>query len=356
MEVKVYDRPNIMVETVELVSSWFNQVNPKNMTASGSYCIPATEIKRMMNEVCCDLDPEDAQLRFYFQGLPGDDPSAEKRPIACVAGLVIRSELHGMVCALEEYRQHLHNGIMGGTYPRIITFTGSGVGISCRDNYSSIADGLIDLNMSDLLKLRLVETMANYHHHVDVLCNLLEPLARRLESLLEPWIEKMQPKVQQWREELSTQEGVDTFCARLNTNLDGLECIYMTMCMLYPHIGGGSFSHEEKNLRCAVGLTMPAGIEKRQEILDLDMAGLRLLSGKDRVEMLRAMSGRSMSQKEVTKELGINSGTVFRDLSSLTAAHLLSLTVKGDNRTYTTNMEYLEKLTERLLEYIRQGR
>lgn len=356
MEVLVYNRPNLLVETVELVSSWFNQVNPKNATAGGPYCIPAAEIKHMMSEVCCDLDPEDARLRFYFQGLPGDDPNGEKRPIACVAGLVIRSELHGMVCDLEEYRQRLHNGIMGGANPRFITFTGSAIGVSCRDTYSPLTDELIKLNMSDVLRLRLTETLANYHYHVDWICDFLEPLARRLEPLLEPWVERMQPRVQQWREELSTEEGVSNFCARLNTNLDGLEGILVNMCMFYPHIGGGCFSHEQKKLRCALGLTMPAGDETRLEILDLDMSGIRLLSGKDRVEMLRAMSGRYMSQKEITKELGINSGTVFRDLSSLTAAHLLNLTVDGENRTYTTNMEYLERLTERLLEYIRQGR
>ncbi len=356
MEIVMHLRPNLLIETAELVCAYFNQISPKNLTAHGPYCIPAAEVERMMNLVCGDLDRDDARLRFYLQGLPADDPNAERRPIASVGGILVRSPLYGKAYALEEARTLMHEDILGDSNRIFNTFTGYALGVTTRVEYCSLTDELNKLNMSDILRLRLTEALSNYHYHVDQICDLLEPLARRLEPLLEPWVEKILPRIEQWRNALSTPEGVEAFCARLNTNLDGMERIFVGMSLFYPQTSQGHFSHVSKDLFCGLGLALPLNKGEQDELFDLDLAGLRLLSGRDRVEMLRSMAGKYMTQKELTRELGINSGTVFRDLSSMTMAHLLELVVEDGNRSYTTNLDYLERLTAKLMSYIRQGR
>ena len=95
---------------------------------------------------------------------------------------------------------------------------------------------------------------------------------------------------------------------------------------------------------------------KDNSLTDTETLVLRLLSSVDRVDMLKLMCGRVMTPKELTKELGMNPGSVFRDLNSLFQAKLIDMVVEGTHRSYTTNMENFENFLRRLHGYVKSGR
>lgn len=77
-----------------------------------------------------------------------------------------------------------------------------------------------------------------------------------------------------------------------------------------------------------------------------------LISNPDRPEMLAAMMRRPMGGHELAGELGLNSGTVFRDLNNLATAKLITRVAEGRKRVYSTNMETLRSLTRRILQVV----
>lgn len=70
MEFQVYRKPCMLLETVELVYSYVNQVPAEQLTESGEYCIPAREIPSIREAVCGPLDLENEELQFYFKVYP----------------------------------------------------------------------------------------------------------------------------------------------------------------------------------------------------------------------------------------------------------------------------------------------
>ena len=70
------------------------------------------------------------------------------------------------------------------------------------------------------------------------------------------------------------------------------------------------------------------------------------------LEMLAAMMRRPMGGHELAGELGLNSGTVFRDLNNLATAKLITRVAEGRKRVYSTNMETLRSLTRRILQVV----
>ena len=65
-----------------------------------------------------------------------------------------------------------------------------------------------------------------------------------------------------------------------------------------------------------------------------------------------ATSGATMGGYELASELGLNSGTVFRDLNNLATAQLITRDVRGRRSVYSTNMDMLRRLMRRTLKVV----
>ncbi len=71
--------------------------------------------------------------------------------------------------------------------------------------------------------------------------------------------------------------------------------------------------------------------------------------------MIRAVTNRAMSMRDLTAQLGLNPGTIFRNLNSLTNAGLLVKELRGDRYFYRANFTFIEAVFQHMLDFYRQG-
>lgn len=358
MEIQVYERPNLLWEVADLLCAYVNRVSPEKLTSNRPYCIPAPIVAELMEQVCSHVDRNDIWVRFFFEGFPMSTPSSNEMQTVSLGCILVRNALGGRDCDLMECRKILHDRDLENHMDKpvgINAVLAHGIDTLAVEDFQPISQLLRKVEMPEELRLPLTEALSNYHRYVDLLCDLLEPLAQRLEPLLTPWVENLRPRVEQWRSILQTEEGLREFCFRMNLNMDGLERIQMSLHLFYPDVSVSWCMMQSKICYFSAGLQHLPLQDEKDELGEIEMAALRLLSGADRIKMLRAMSGRVMTQKEVALELGINSGTVFRDLNNLVMAHLVRIVHDGNYRGYTTNLDYLDRVTAHLNRYIRNG-
>lgn len=343
------------METADLLFAYVNRLAPAVLTSDKPYCIPETEVARIMELVCGHLDPEDAKLRFYFQSVPVDNVKSAKLGGTSVGQLLIYTNIDASGYDVQQARAIMHSHSLGKGHPYEIHAIGQlALGVRICEEYRSIAQELQKLSIPESLRLQLAEVLSNYHHHVDQICDLLEPLSQNLQPLLMPWWEQMLPRVEQWRENLSTPQGQQEFAERINLDTTNMKALQVSLRIFNTDCSLGMYDLIDSEFRCQLGLDFAPEKENLGVLSSLQIAALRLLASTDRIEMLRAMTGRVMTPKELTQELGMHAGSVFRDLNSMFQAHLVELVVDGIHRSYTTNTKYVNQLLAQLGSYINQ--
>lgn len=355
MIIQIYSQPNLFLETADLVCAYVNGIEPKYLTDEGACYVPAPEITKMMEAVCGEIDLSSSRIKLYFRSYKlEENGDTERRPI-CIGGLLLNTCIEDNTCDSSSMREYLHGSYLGTGKPyRINSFGAAGFGWDRSQEYCTISEELDKHAMPDGLRLRMAETLAAYHHHVDQLCDLLEPLVKRLRPLLEPWVENLQPQIEQWRVALNTEEKQRDFRSRFNINLDEVRRIVMRPRIFYPGDCNGFYTQSDV-LYCNAGIGLRIGQAKKPTLATQELAALRQLSGIDRIEMLHIMVGQNMGPRELARRLGINPGTAFRDLNSMYQAHLLKIVPERNGRTYITDLDFIKQMVKRLVEYIERG-
>lgn len=353
MDIQVNPEISLLMETADLVFAYVNQRELSTLTSDGPYCIPGHEVRRIMDAVCGDMDMEDWRVKFYFRGYFMEQYKHSVADLSCVGCLLIYTSLATNDCDLHKSREMMHNHVAGKTgYYEINSFNSFAIGLQTSEQYRPVWEELNTLDMPDGLRMQLLEALSNYHYHVDQLCDFLEPLAQRLLPLLQPWWENAQLRLAQWREFLETEEGIQRVLGDVNLNLKDLQNLCVSFRLLLTSYNRCKYMVQNSTFYCAMGLEAKLKAEEKDCLTPLETMALRLLSSTDRVEMLRIMSHQTVMPREITKELGINPGTVFRDINNLEQAHLITELLEGNRRTYTTNLEYLRQFLRRLYRYI----
>ena len=85
MEVTIYREPCWLLEAAELVYGLVNQVPVERMTASGAYCIPAGEVKRIQEVACAGISPEDIVRQQLPVPLRDMRPVTPEEIVVCLA-------------------------------------------------------------------------------------------------------------------------------------------------------------------------------------------------------------------------------------------------------------------------------
>lgn len=358
MDVQFRSQPNLLMETLDLVYAYVNQLDPSVLTSDRLYCVPSAELKRIMDHVCKDLNREHWMLRFYFQSYPIENMICSSLPGTCVAYMLLYQSMRIDTCDVQQIRSELHRyDFGGGTYYEICGCSQFGLSIRSCPEYRSIAMELQSLDIPDELRLRLAEALSNYHRHVDQLCDLLEPVARRLLPFLETWWEQTKPRMELWKTALGTQEGIRNFLKKVNVDTDGLRHLHIGFRIFSSGSRSGVYDLSSEEIFFAIGTDISAQRDPDEAVpalTQMQVTALRLLSSMDRIEMLRAMSDRVMTPKELTVELGLKPGSVFRDLNNLFQSHLVEIVIDGVHRSYKTDMRYLEELLLQLLRYLKK--
>ncbi len=355
MEVLVNTKLSLLTETVDLVCAYVNRLDPALLTADKPGCIPAADVERIMEAVCGDLNRDDPKIRFYFHGYPSNVYKNGRTPLDCVASILVYSCFSSNECDLQRSRAIMQKHRLGNGESYEINSFLRGIGATPSKETRFLSDELKGLDIHDDLRLRLAVALSAFHAHVDQLCDLLEPLAQRLQPLLEPVMAQMEPWAEQWRTALRTEAGQREFFSRVSVDLVRVRVIEIGTHIFYPEISSGIWEIEEDKFYCGAGAAFTPSSYIRDDFTSEEIMGIQLLSSLDRLNMLRLMCGRMMTPKELCHETGINRGTVFRDLNNLLQAHLVSVSSSSAGKSYTTDIAQLEKTVMQLLRFVKGG-
>lgn len=356
MEVTIYDKPCLVLETIELVYSWMNRIPAEELTDSDPICIPRPEMEQIRQEVCKDLDPEDEELKFYFRGVPLELHEGEHKRLSCLAIAMVGSLMPLGCYEVEEAEEELHR--LWTRYSLPFSVGGFGVHIVSiheTDKFTTLAKEFGKYPLPADYRAELVEVFTAYDYHVARLTQLLKPLAERLKPLLEPWIAA--ERVLQWREFLSTEEGIGWFLDVCNLKIcpDKVE---LTLRYISPDCRPGLYRGNDDGTATIFmhwGVAGAPGVYKRASktaMSNNDYTVFRLLSSPDCMAVLRTVAKTEKSIQELSQEMDMNPGSVFRHVNNLYNAGLLSLKVIHNRNYYTANLPRLKKLTDHLLAHL----
>lgn len=357
MDVMIHRQFGLLAETISLVCAWISDVDPELLTADAPGCVPVEEVKEMMETVCDGLNREDKKLQLFFHGFPANHPHDSRPHLRCVGSLLVHSCAAEVGHDLEACRKALHDSRLGVGLSMEFTSVSMGLSAVCRDEYLSLAEELKKIDIPEDLRLNLAVVLTAYHQYADWLCDILEPLAMRLEPLLEPWEEKLQSIIiPQWMEALHSEEQRREFVAgRINGGLQNISQLFINPHLLYPRLHSSFFNFGEDSCLYRAGVALPMQKEETDTLPAMDVMVMQLLSNMDRLRMLQAMTGRAMQPKDLARELGINRGKVFRDLNNLINAHLVEPVSCGGRPHVTTNMALVKIVFERVTRFLQQG-
>lgn len=353
MEFIVNERPCLVLETAELVYALINHIPAEQLTCDMPYAIPAHEIQRMLNTVCADLDPADEELRFYFQGVHVVDMNKRLSCLACTllycSMCVEHYEVEDMIQALKVSWHKM-------TTPFKITGIGAfSFSFDISETYTTLSREIRKLPIPQHYQMDLVEVFANFDYHADRLCQLLTPLAERLEPLLEPWVRNAAPRRAEWRVFLRQDDAEAILLRKSNVTDHIFSKVCMVMRYLSPMSAPGEYQLLSGLMTYHMGVALPPGKdapEKSKPLEDHDYTVLRLLSNPDRIAMLNAMMFEPMNGPALMQKLKLHSGSVFRDLNNMYHAGLLIITAQDGKHAYRTNFSAIHKLTRRMLHAI----
>lgn len=354
MEIRINSEIGLLQETADLLCAYVNGVSPTALTAEGPFCIPASVLRQIMDHVFHDLDRTQWQAECYFRGYSTAFCGEPYETMTCVGCMLIATTVKRNCTDLDLTRALMQNHIAANPgFYEIVNHTAFALGTRTSSTYRPLYQEIGKLDLPDELRLQLLEVLSNFHCHVDCLCDFLKPFAIRLLPLLLPWWESAKPRFEKWEQITATEAGRQNLLKSVNQDAGSLGSIWLNFHFINAGIHRAVLDVENSELYCAIGMGKEPDTEKPKEMLPPEASALRLLSSMDRVEMLRAMSGRVMAAKEITQELGMNPGSVFRDLNSLFYSKLIDLVMDGNHRKYTTNLENFELLLRQLYGYVK---
>lgn len=358
MQTVVFDHPCLILEASELVYAVVNRIPAARLTEEAPFCIPPKEVQRIMQEVCYDLDPEDAELRFYFGGVALEENEGSGSRLACVANCMIGSVepiCHDDVRQAQEMMHHAW--FAKGHDIQVLGVNADGIAVRDASQYTTLGQEFGKLPIPASYQVKLVEVFSAFHRHVDRLCDILSPIAQRLKPLLEPWVQQAAPRAEQWREGLRTESGQQALLKRCKVVPEEVDQLQIALRYFTPFHGHGDYDVENRMIRLHVGIALPpsqAHVPEDDHLSAKEHTVLRLLSNPDRLAMLRAMNKTAKSTQELSKELGLNPGSVFRDLNNLYNAGILHLEVISGRDYYTADLHQIEEITTHLVRYLKQ--
>lgn len=357
MEFQVHRQPCVLLEAAELVYSYVNQVPAEQMTEDAEYCIPAQDIETIRQAVCGPLDLDDAELQFYFKGVPVDG----KEPhLSCLACCMVYSTMNLGCGGVEETVHSLKNGWFLQDRPfRVGGINGISINLTAADpdEFTTLSKEISRLPVPHAYQLQLVEAFSAFTWHLDRLLAYLRPAAERLAPLLAPWVERAMPRAAQWEQYLQGPSAMQTMLRKTGLKQPEIHRLELALRYFFPFSGPGEYQSLGSHLSLHMGVGVEPGKDAPQAadfLRDWEFTALRLLSHPDRARMLRAMTNQAMSVQELSQSLGLNPGSVFRDLNNLCNVGLLTQEVIAGRVCYRTDSAAVDRLTKHLLSYLCQ--
>ncbi len=355
MVVTIVREPCWLLEAAELVYGVVNHIPVETLAGQGTYCIPKEEAARIQAEACRGIKQEDGELQFYFQSMSIESVSERAPCLGCILLYnsieVLSPEPREMVQALSrtwrEFRRE--NCRIDGIGAFSLT-----VSHSTDHSFMPLSQELANLPVSQTYRMQLLEVFSAFDEHLNRVANLLAPVVASLRPLLEPWVQRAVPLMDQWQAFFRTNSPQEFFIRRGMVRCKSCRSLYMAMRYFLPMLAPGERRVSDESLRLHMGVGIAPSLEtpqNSQKLEEWELSALRLLSNRARAEMVRTMSARPMSSRELAKQLGLNPGTVFRDLNNLFNSRILERELVNDQYYYHTSFEAIRRLSSRMQEY-----
>lgn len=358
MEVTIYQEPCWLLEAAELAYGLVNEIPAEKLTASGPYCIPAEQVRRLLAKARTRIGPEEELVRYYFQGVPLEGFSSRLSCLGC-AMLYSSMPLH---CAQpQDYAAALLNAWH--------TILESGFRVDGLDGFTlnlepsegrplSLAKELSVLQAPELYKMQLLEVFSAFDSHLDQLVRLLTPVAEMLPEEVAPWTRSVSALAKEWEAFFQQNSPQAFFLHRARMQDVSIQHLEMAFRFLSPTVSPGKYRGGSEEARIHIGVSMEPSLENPDSAPspeEWELTAVRLMANSARMEMLRLMMERPMSGQELAQTLNLNSGSVFRDLNSLLNARLLLQESNGSRNCYRTNLSTIRQITEHLVNHIQSG-
>lgn len=355
MKLIVQSEPCLLLETAELVYAFVNGIPAEKMTCPMPYAIPAGEMERIQQEVCRGLDPEDPELRFFFAGVPVGDKHGR---LSCLASCLLYAGLPIASYDVDETLHALKTCELTTVRPfHVIGLAAYSIGYAGADQYTNLTQEFSKLAVPVHYQMQLVEIFSNFGWYVDQLGEILRPLAQRLKPLLLQWVEAAAGQREAWERYLATSEAVEDMLNRVQIKSQGLNCVELVMRYVFPLEAPGEFRALPGSLHLHMGIALTPGQPRPQSSAPLEnweFTALKLLSSPDRMAIIGALTGKPKSIQDLSVELELNPGSVFRDLNNLFNVGILTQEIIGGRNYYRANLKQIEKITDHLVLYLRQ--
>ncbi len=355
MKVAAYREPCILLEATELVYAWINQLPAENSVPDHEFRIPVEEILRIRDAVCQFLDPEDGELQFFFRSIPFGGESGQK---TCIARCLVYNTLEfghpdpdDMAKALSKAWDEEMKGPIAitGMDQFSVSFAAGNAG-----EFLPMSREIAKLPLPTTYQLQLLDVFSHYGVYIQRLVDLLRPAMSKLSELLQPWVLKAQSRLNQWEEYLSADNVEEFFFRNYHMKVNAPDVVEIALHYVLPRSGMLHVAYSGSIARMLVGTAMDIGgkVQEKEKLSDREYSALRLIANPDRMAMLQAMMHEPMSGQELIQKLGLNSGSVFRDLNSMCNADLLIREIGKGKSTYRTNYPLLQSLFQRTLRII----
>ncbi len=357
MNLIVHSEPCLLLEAVELVYTYVNKAPVEQLVANGEYCIPLEETWKILYQVCEDLDPSDEEILFFFRGTP---VNGETERMSFVASCLVYSfvqlghaDLDSTIDALVRAWQERPRPLsIRGINTTSIDFESSSI-----KRFTPLSGELAALAIPTAYQLQLLDALSNYEFYLRRLGEILRPVTEKLKPLLAPWVHRAAPRMAYWQHFLSSDQAEDFIFRKTMIRCGELQSIEIAM-RYFPAGRGYLQYYDQEQAVCALfSVGMPVSVEQRhteEPLADWESAALRLLASPDRIAMLNAMMRTPMTGHDLIRKLGLNSGSVSRDLSSMLNAHLIIKEADSGKQLYRTNYPVVKKLMQRVCHLINE--
>ena len=349
MKVFLSKAPNVLLESVEMLYAYVNEIPVRELAGEGSYCIPVHIMQKMMDTACAGMSRNNPTLQFFFEKTQLQN---ETKQYTCVARNMAYSTVNFSCTTVKESVQMLQKRwrhfMQIGEYP--VGIEQYAVECGGRGEVTSLAQSLESLPITASYRVRLQEALEHFDQYILQLEKLIEPVAQCLLPFLERWAAKSEPLFQEW-EAYFAQQDLQMWLKN-RCQLSTYNC-YEVLQIAPRYIGARTARYELDEVDHMVSLQIGVGfpIQKRQEagLENWELLALRLLAGPARIKMISALRERPMTTREMARELGLHLGTVGRDVSSLLDARLLLVELNDGRMRYRVNPTALDILAAHLL-------
>lgn len=350
MTLHFYHAPFLFHEAAELLFHYTNgQPMPELSQEKCPYCIPASELERMMEEISRDIPWESEVLQTFFRQYKL--PASNTGSFTCLARVLAfsfvdlssqtaRQAVDSIIRHFEKVRES------GAVFDELRPFT-----VNTHPGSSPDA-GIPDLNAPAALRQLLLTVYRDPAGTLDPLVSLMEPVMARLHKELRPWAFRAEPMLKIWEDTMKRQTPEQFFRDSLHyEEVPPVTSIELGIVYFLPQWLLLGLENEQSTMKIFIGAgTRLLSDSSADGLMGWEYRALQLLSSPVRMRMLHAIRKKPMSSRELAQELNLHLGTVTRDINSMDEAYLLNAIPNGARRRYTLNCQAIRTLAGHLLQ------